>query len=76
MAVPPFPALTRHAEERMAQRGITEADVRVAWSNQNEDQPGDWGSVWVCGWAPGGRRLKMCVTLPNRDKMITAAWER
>lgn len=74
MPKPPFPDLTQHVQDRMLQRGITEQDLRMAWWNQYEDRPGDYGSVWVCGWAPGGRILKMCVTLPNRDTLITAVW--
>lgn len=60
----------------MEQRGITERDVEIAWSNRFEERPGDYGTIWILGRAPGYRTLKMCVNVPSRDTLITAAWER
>lgn len=67
--------ISDHARERMEQRGIFLQDVEMALRHSTETLPGQPGSVWKVGHAPGGRLLKVCVSLGEPDyKVITAAW--
>jgi hypothetical protein len=63
-----------HAHERMEERGITEEDVRCALARQTGDRPGQPGTMWIQGFAVGGRILSVCVTLPGKRHVTTAAW--
>jgi Domain of unknown function (DUF4258) len=65
-----------HAERQMARRGITEDDVSQALRQRVNTTPGDSGTVWIHGYTPGGRILKVCVDLHDREFVITAAWPR
>lgn len=64
-----------HARERMEERGITEADVERTLSLPiGNPHPGEPGSLWIQGYAVGGRILKVCVRADNYNYVITAAW--
>jgi len=63
-----------HALERMQERGITKEDVERALARQTGNRPGDPGTMWIAGFAVGGRILEVCVTLPTRRHVKTAAW--
>lgn len=64
----------RHALERMRQRGITTNDVERALHLQiGHPEPGEPGSIWIRGYAVGGRILKVCVRT-DRSYVITVAW--
>jgi uncharacterized protein DUF4258 len=66
---------SRHAEERLAQRRITKADVEWALRHPIDNPtPGQPGSVWIWGHAVGGRTLKVCVATSDRNRVITAVW--
>jgi dienelactone hydrolase len=69
-----MPRLSKHARDRMAERGITDADVRSAL-NRRSGQPrvGSNGTIAVLGYASGGRILKLVLT-PNQEEIITLAW--
>lgn len=69
-----MPDLSKHARDRMAERGITDADVRSAL-NRRSGQPriGSNGAIVVFGYASGGRILKLVLT-PNQEEIITLAW--
>jgi hypothetical protein len=52
-----------HARKRMAERGITEADVESAMRRRiGLPLPGDNGRVIVIGYGPGQRILKVVLT--------------
>lgn len=69
-----MPRLSKHAEDRMAARGITAADVRSAL-NRRSGQPrvGNNGKIVMLGYATGGRILKMVLT-PDQEEIVTLAW--
>ena len=59
----------------MAQRGITEEDVTAALERPSGDPtPGQTGTIWMWGYAAGGRILKVCVRTTDHEFVITAAW--
>ena len=69
-----MPRLTRHASDRMADRGITEADVESALNRRfGEPRVGSNGAIVVLGYASGGRILKVVLT-PDQEEIITLAW--
>ena len=60
----------------VAQRGITENDLEWALRRQTgQPQAGEPGTIWIRGFASGGRILKVCVRVADRDFVITAAWQ-
>lgn len=64
-----------HALQRMAERGVAEEDI--AWALGRPTgivQPGEPGTMWISGYASGGRILKVCVRATEPDYVITAAW--
>ena len=64
-----------HAQRKMAERGITEADVEAALSRPSRDPtPGQPGTIWLWGFAAGSRILKVCVPTADQEYVITAAW--
>jgi hypothetical protein len=63
-----------HAELQMAIRAITKDDVSQALRQQVTTRPGDPGSVWVHGYTSGGRILKVCVDIHDKEFVITVAW--
>lgn len=68
--------ISTHAQERMAQRGITSADVEAALSRRiGQPGAGQPGTIWVRGYAAGGSILKVCVRASDEKYVITAAWE-
>lgn len=69
-----MPRLSPHARDRMAERRITDADVRSAL-NRRYGQPrvGSNGKIVVLGYASRGRILKVVLT-PDQEEIITLAW--
>jgi dienelactone hydrolase len=69
-----MPRLSKHAEDRMEDRGITWADIRSAL-NRRSGQPrvGNNGKIAVFGYASGGRILKVVLT-PDQEEIVTVAW--
>jgi hypothetical protein len=67
--------LTRHAQDRMRQRGISAADVEAAAARPvRRPTPGGPGSRWVFGYAPDGRILKVCLSTLDPNTVITVVW--
>jgi len=72
-----MPDLTygKHARERMEERDVTEQDIEQALSRQiGNPEPGEPGSIWIRGYAAGGRILKVCVRADDTRCVITVAW--
>ena len=63
-----------HAERQMAKRAVTKEDVSQALRQQVNTSPGDPGSVWIHGYTSGGRILKVCVDIHDKEFVITVAW--
>ena len=63
-----------HAERQMAKRAVTKDDVSQALRQQVNTSPGSHGSVWIHGYTSGGRILKVCVDIHDKDFVITVAW--
>lgn len=62
---------SNHATKRMAERGITEADVEAALNHPTGPPvPGDNGRVVVFGYAPGQRILKI-VRTPDKEVVVS-----
>lgn len=69
-----MPRLSKHAEERMADRGISEEDVRRALNRRSgKPRVASNGNIVVLGYATGGRILKIVLT-PDQKEIITLAW--
>ncbi|MGH8895646.1 MAG: DUF4258 domain-containing protein [Egibacteraceae bacterium] len=67
--------LSQHALDRLRERGILEDDVRWALARRiGRSEPGQPGSVWIRGYASGGRILKVCVRQDDESRVITAVW--
>jgi hypothetical protein len=65
---------SRHALEKMEERGITREEVEAALARPaGLPTPGQPGSIWIWGHA-GSRILKVCVRVNDRQFVITAAW--
>lgn len=58
----------------MAERRITEEDVEWALNRQTDTSPGEPGTIWIHGHASGGKILNVCVRLPDKCYVVTAAW--
>ncbi len=66
---------SKHARERMADREVSDVDVEAALSHPIGDPaPGEPGTVWVRGYAVGGRVLKVCVRADDTSYVVTVAW--
>jgi hypothetical protein len=63
-----------HARDRMAERGVTEEDVRQALNRRIRETPGPPGKIWIWGHATRGRVLKVGVRPDDRQLVITVAW--
>lgn len=69
------PEYSRHARRRMQQRQITELDVEQALRQRvGNPRPGQPGTIWIRGYAIGGRILKVCVRTADHEYVVTAAW--
>lgn len=67
--------LSGHARLQMGRRRVTEEDVSQALAKQiGSPVPGQPGSLWIRGYAVGGRILKVCVEAADRTQVITVAW--
>ena len=65
----------KHVRERMEDREVTEQDVEQALSRRiGTPEPGEPGSIWIRGYAAGGRILKVCVRSDDTGFVITVAW--
>jgi uncharacterized protein YuzE len=63
---------SRHALERLRQRGISRVDVVTCLRRPiGGPSPGEPGTIWVRGHAESGRILKVCVPLDDRRFVIT-----
>ena len=69
----PRPTLTKHAQERIAERGISEEQLYAALAHEQRRTPGQPGTIWIHGQVAGGRILKVCVRA-DLSAVITAAW--
>jgi hypothetical protein len=59
----------------MAKRAITEEDVERALRQRlGQPGPGQPGTMWIRGFAIGGRILKVCVRTADQNFVVTAAW--
>lgn len=64
-----------HARRQMQKRAISEADVERALRQRiGHPGPGEPGTIWVRGFAIGGRILKVCVRTADQRYVVTAAW--
>ena len=69
------PEYSAHARRRMQSRAITETDVEQALNRRiGHPSPGEPGTVWIRGFAGGGRILKVCVRTADHGYVVTAAW--
>ena len=69
-----MPRLSRHAQQQMKRRKITEEDVRLALNRRSgEPTVGTNGKIRVFGYARRGRILKLVLT-PDQEEIITLAW--
>jgi Domain of unknown function (DUF4258) len=69
-----MPRLSKHAEERMADRDISEEDIRRALNRRSgEPRVGHNGTIVVLGYTTRGRILKIVLT-PDQEEIITLAW--
>jgi Domain of unknown function (DUF4258) len=68
------PTYSKHARDQMRQRVFTAEDVERALNHPTGNRPGEPGTIWIHGVATGGRILSVCVTLPDRRFVVTAAW--
>ncbi len=69
-----MPRLSRHAQQQMVRRNITEEDVRLALRRRSgEPTVGTNGMIRVFGFASRGRILKLVLT-PDQEEIITLAW--
>jgi len=65
----------KHAMDRAEEREFTKEDVEWALRHPIGDPlPGQPGSIWIRGYAVGGRIIKVCVRTDDREYVITAAW--
>lgn len=68
------PDLTVHVRRRMAQRGISEEDIRSALGRTvGHPAATSTGNIWVYGHSSTGRILKVLLT-PDKLTVVTAAW--
>jgi hypothetical protein len=64
-----------HARRQMAKRAVTEVDVELALRHPiGQPTPGEPGTIWIRGFAVGGRILKVCVRTDDHEYVITVAW--
>jgi hypothetical protein len=69
-----MPELSEHVRQRMAQRDITEEDIRQALRRRSgQPRPGNNGNIVVLGYARGRRILRMVLT-PDQQVMVTVMW--
>lgn len=69
-----MPKPSEHAKDRMAERDVTEDDVRQAL-NRRRGNPsvGNNGNIVVYGYASKGRILKVVLT-PDQKYIVTVMW--
>jgi hypothetical protein len=65
------PRFTAHAIQRMAERGITEDEIRNALTHRTgTPTPGSPGKIWVFGHSGQGRILKVLLT-SDEETIVT-----
>jgi hypothetical protein len=62
-----------YARRRMAERGVTEEDIRWALRRPQRTAAGSPGTIWVYGYARG-RLLKVNVNADDQEYVRTVAW--
>jgi len=63
---------TRHARERMNERGVSDADVQKALASAGHIRPGDGPGRWrVVGYGADRRQLAVVVALERGAIVIT-----
>jgi hypothetical protein len=70
------PTYSNHARDQMRRRRVTDEDVEQALRRPVGNRPGEPGTIWIKGITTGGRVLEVCVTLANRNYVVTVGWER
>jgi hypothetical protein len=66
---------TAHARQRMAERGITEGDIKQAKRHPvGPPEPGALGTVVIEGVASGGRHLKVVQSTTDSDLVVSLYW--
>jgi hypothetical protein len=67
---------TKHAKERMEERGVSEDDIRLAVNRHiGPPEPGSSaGSICYIGPPTGGRRLKVVCSAADTDFIISVMW--
>lgn len=68
---------SRHAEDRLAERGISRQDVEHAFAHQlGSPEPGNRpGNIVVTGTLPaGGSRLKIVLGGVDPNRYVVTAW--
>jgi Domain of unknown function (DUF4258) len=69
-----MPEYSRHAKDRMTERGITDAHVRAALKRRlGPPQPGDNGNIVVLGYGSGSRILKVVLS-PDQATIVSVMW--
>ncbi|WP_433351718.1 DUF4258 domain-containing protein [Microtetraspora malaysiensis] len=69
----PKPVLTQHVRDRMAQRGISEEEIWTALARRRGNPMStSTGCIWVFGYLPGNRILKVLLTA-DETTIVTAA---
>ncbi len=66
------PVFTVHAWERLADHGITDAEVYEALDNPTKRGPGRDGCVLVWGYAKSGRRVRVTLS-PDEQSIVTVS---
>jgi hypothetical protein len=65
---------TKHAEDQMAARQVTDEHIRLALNRTyGEPRVGSNGNLVVLGYADGARILKVVLT-PDRAYIVTVMW--
>jgi hypothetical protein len=65
---------SNHARDQMRRRGITDENVEQALRRPVGNRPGEPGTIWLKG-ITGGRVLEFCVTLADKNYVVTVAWK-
>jgi hypothetical protein len=65
----------KHAEERLAERGISLEDINLALARTDgPSRPGSGMTIVTVGYATGGRRLKVVRSSADLELVISVYW--